>query len=203
MSYFPRPDSHITDKVKVVLVLSNYVTKKELDHATGVDTSDLAAKKDFIALKAEVDKLYINKLVNVSTSLNNLKTKVDDLDVGKLKTFPVKLEKLSDVVDNEVVKNPKFNTLKAKVSNLEAKIPDATTLIHINQYNTDKQTLDKKIGDSLVTTTVLNTKISEVENKIPDASSLVTTTVLIKKLVKLRLKLMIMLNLLLLLNLIS
>ena len=25
--------------------LSNYATKKELDHATGVDTSDLAAKK--------------------------------------------------------------------------------------------------------------------------------------------------------------
>ena len=56
----------------------NSATKKELDHATGVDTSDLAAKKDFIALKAEVDKLDINKLVNVPTSLNNLKTKVDD-----------------------------------------------------------------------------------------------------------------------------
>ena len=31
----------------------------------------------FIALKAEIDKLDINKLVNVSTSLNNLKTKID------------------------------------------------------------------------------------------------------------------------------
>ena len=37
--------------------MSNYAAKKELDHATGVDTSDLAAKKYFIALKAEVDKL--------------------------------------------------------------------------------------------------------------------------------------------------
>ena len=55
-------------------------------------TSDLAAKKDFIALKAEVDKLNINKLANVPTSLNNLKTKVDDLDVGKLKTVPVDLK---------------------------------------------------------------------------------------------------------------
>ena len=58
--------------------MSNSATKKELDQATGVDTSDLAARKDFIALKAEVDKLDINKLVNVPTSLNNLKTKVDD-----------------------------------------------------------------------------------------------------------------------------
>ena len=145
MSYYPEPDNHVIDKVKVVLDLPNYSTKKELDHATGVDTSDLAAKKDFIALKAEVDKLDINKLVNVPTSLNNLKTKVDDLDVGKLKTVPVDLKKLSDVVDNEVVKNTKFNTLKTKVNNLEKKIPDATTLIHINQYNTDKQNLEKKV----------------------------------------------------------
>ena len=54
---------------------------KQLQCATGIDTSDLAAKKDFIALKAEVDKLD----VDVPTSLNNLKTKVEDLDVGKLK----------------------------------------------------------------------------------------------------------------------
>ena len=187
MSYYPEPDSHIRNKVKVVLYLSSYATEKELKHATGVDTSDLAAKKDFIALKAEVDKLDINKLTNVPTSLNNLKTKVDDLDVDKLKTVPVDLKKLSNVVDNEVVKNTKFSTLKAKVNNLEKKIPDATTLIHINQYNTDKQNLEKKIGDvdkkipdtsGLVATTVLNTKINEVENKIPDTSSAVTTTVL-------------------------
>ena len=46
--------------------------KKELGYATGVDTSDLAAEKDFIALKAEVDKLDMNKLTNAQTSLNNL-----------------------------------------------------------------------------------------------------------------------------------
>ena len=42
-----------------------------------------------MALEVEVVKLNINKLVNVTTSLNNLKTKVDDLYVGKLKTLPV------------------------------------------------------------------------------------------------------------------
>ena len=67
----------------------NYATKEKLDHTTDVDTSDLAAKKDFIALKAEVDKLEINKFVNVPTSFNNLKAKVDDLEVDKLKTVPV------------------------------------------------------------------------------------------------------------------
>ena len=38
MSYYPEPDSHIKDKVKAVLELSNYTTKKELEHATGIDT---------------------------------------------------------------------------------------------------------------------------------------------------------------------
>ena len=147
MSYYPQPDSHIRDKVKVVLHLSNYATKKELEDAVGIDTSDLAAKKDSIALKAEVDKLDINKLTNVLISLNNLSTEEDDLDIGKLKTVPVDSKKLSDVVDNEVVKNAKFNTLKTKVNSLENEIPDATTLIHINQYKTDKQSLEKKNGD--------------------------------------------------------
>ena len=59
---------------------------KELEHATGTDISDLAAKKDFIPLKAEVNKTDITKMTNVPTSLNNLKTNVDNLDVGKLKT---------------------------------------------------------------------------------------------------------------------
>ena len=58
-----------------------------------------------MVLKAEVDKLDINKLVNAPISSNNLKTKVDDLDVAKLKIIVVDLKKLSDLVDNEVVKN--------------------------------------------------------------------------------------------------
>ena len=45
--------------------------KKELNNCTGDDASNLAAKSDFIDLKAEVDKLDINKLVNVPTDLNN------------------------------------------------------------------------------------------------------------------------------------
>ena len=76
MSYYPEPDSHIRNKIKVELDISNHATKKEIDHATDVDTSDLAAKKYFIALKAEVDKLDIAKLVIVPTSFNKLFKKV-------------------------------------------------------------------------------------------------------------------------------
>ena len=45
-------------KQKVVLPLSNYATKKDLDHPTDINTSDVAARK-IIALIAVVDKLDI------------------------------------------------------------------------------------------------------------------------------------------------
>ena len=74
-------------------------------------------------MKPEVDKLKINKLVNVLTSFNKLKTKVDDLDVVKLKTLSIDLKNLSDLLDKKVVKNV-YNKLNTKVNNLENKIPD-------------------------------------------------------------------------------
>ena len=50
-------------------------------------------------------------------------------------------------MSKEVIKNTKFNKLNTKVNNLVNKIPGATTLIYINQYNTDKQSLEKKVGN--------------------------------------------------------
>ena len=54
MSYYKEPDIHISDKVKVVVDLSNHATKK--------DSTDL---------KATVNKLDIDKLVTIPNSLNN------------------------------------------------------------------------------------------------------------------------------------
>ena len=71
-------------------------------------------------------------MANVSNSLNNLKANVDGFE---------DLKKLRDVVDNGVVKNTKFSTLKTKANNLGTKLADATTLIRINQYSTNKQNL--------------------------------------------------------------
>ena len=79
-------------------------------------------------------------MVNVQSILKNyyLKTKANDLDVDKLKTVPIGFQKLSDLVDKNV-KITKFNKLNTKLNKLDKKVLDATTLIHINQYNTDKQ----------------------------------------------------------------
>ena len=94
-------------------------------------------------MKADVDKRGINKLINVPTSLNDLKTKVGALDFGNLEAVTKDLKKLSNVVSKEVVKNRKFNKLNRKVNSLEDKISDAITIFHINQYNTDKK-MEKK-----------------------------------------------------------
>ena len=72
-------------------------------------------------MKDEGDKLDINNLVNVSTSFNNVKAKVDDLDFGELKTLPINLKQLSDVVDKQIDKNAKFNTLEMEVNELDRK----------------------------------------------------------------------------------
>ena len=78
--------------------MQNYASKKKLNEATGVDTSNSSAKSDFIALKAEVEGLDINEFVSVSTGFKKLKTKVNDSNVDKLKTVSVDLKKISDIV---------------------------------------------------------------------------------------------------------
>ena len=51
------------------------------------------------------------------------------------------LKKISDVVSKGFVKNIKFNKLNIKIKTLQKTIPGAITLVHISQYNTDKQSL--------------------------------------------------------------
>ena len=80
--YFPKPYEPFLRNVSVKVDLSNYVAKADLKNATVIDTSKLAAKSDLVSLKAEVDKLDIDKLIPVS----------------------VDLRKLSDVVKNDIVK---------------------------------------------------------------------------------------------------
>ena len=81
------------------------------------------------------------------------------------------------------------NSTRWKVNSFEKKISYARTLIHINQYNTDKQNLEKKIGD--------------VDKKHQMQVVELLKLFWLQKLVKLRIKFLIFLNILLLKNLIS
>ena len=107
--YFPEPKSS-SGTVEIELDLSNYATKSNLKHATGVDTSKLAKKVDLakvdltIRFQSNVDKLDIDKSKNVPSNFNNLKSKVDiELGIDKLVPVPVDLSKLSDAVKNDAV----------------------------------------------------------------------------------------------------
>ena len=55
-------------------------------------------KNDLPNVKSDVDKKDINKLNNVPTSFNSLKSKIGKLDVKKLVAAAVDLRKLSDGV---------------------------------------------------------------------------------------------------------
>ena len=86
MSYYP-PYKSSSNNIKVELDLTNYVTKTNLENITHTDVCSFASKTNLAALKAEVDKI----------------------DVDKLKTVPDDLAKLSNVVKNEVVKKTDFS----------------------------------------------------------------------------------------------
>ena len=150
--YFPIPYEPFGRYINVKVDLSNYATKTDVKYILQADTSRFALKSNLASLKAEVDKLDIDKLKSLPNNSSNLKNKVDKLDIDKLAPVTVDLSKLSKVVKNEVVKNTEYN---AKIKSIEDKIPDIT---------------------DLATKSILNTKIDEVEYEIPSISGLATTS---------------------------
>ena len=71
--YFPKQYEQFGGDINVKVDLSNYATKADLKNATGIDTSKLA---DLVSLKAEVDKINVDKLKTIPDDLSHLKSKV-------------------------------------------------------------------------------------------------------------------------------
>ena len=67
MSKFSEP-ARSKNEIKVELHLSNYATKSNLKHATGVYTSRFAKKTDLAGLKLDIVELDIGKLETISYS---------------------------------------------------------------------------------------------------------------------------------------
>ena len=106
-TYYP-PYKSSSSNVKVELDLTNYTTKTDLKNIAHTDVSSFASKTNLAALKTEVDKI----------------------DVDKLKTVPDDLAKLSNVVENEVVKKTDFS---------------ADNYVTRTKFSTDTNALDDKI----------------------------------------------------------
>ena len=155
MSYYP-PYKSSSNNIKVELDLSNYVTKTDLNNITDVDTSSFASKTNLAALKTEVDKT----------------------DTDKLKTAPTDLAKLTNAVENDLVKKTVYNT---KVTSIEGQLAGITKntidnladITKLKAIDTNSFVLKIKLASDVTT---LENKIDTVDKKIPDISGLVTKT---------------------------
>ena len=96
-TYFP-PYKSSSNNIKVELDLTNYATKADLKNQL---SSSFARKTNLAALKTEVDKI----------------------DADKLKTVPADLAKLTNAVENDLVKKTDYN---AKATNIENQIAGVT-----------------------------------------------------------------------------
>ena len=177
-TYYPLYKNN-SNNIKIELDLANYATKDDVKNITHVDVSSYASKTNLAALKAEVDKI----------------------DVDKLKTVPDDLAKLTNVVKNETdfnaddyVKTTKFsadtNALHDKIDKVDKKIPDVSNLaskygvtVLIRDLN---DRIDKiKIKDyakktslsGYMLTSTFNTKSTESDNKIKDADIIAKSAV--------------------------
>ena len=101
MSQYYPPYRSSSNDIKVELDLANYATKDDVKNITHVDVSSFTSKTNLAALKTEVDKI----------------------DTDKLKTTPADLAKLTNAIENDVVKKTDYNT---KVTSIEAQIAGLT-----------------------------------------------------------------------------
>ena len=151
--YFP-PSESSSNNIKVQLDLTNDVTKDDVKNITHVDVSSYATKTNLAALKSEVDKI----------------------DVDKLRAVPVDLAKLTNVVNNDIIKKTDYNT---KVTSIETKIAGLTKntsdnladITKLKAVDTNNFVLKTKLTSDVNT---LENKIDTVDKKIPDISGLAT-----------------------------
>ena len=136
--YFP-PYNNSSENIKVELDLSNYAMKKDINDITHVDVSGFASKTNLAALKSEVYKI----------------------DRDKLKTAPTDLAKLTNAVENDLVKKTVYNT---KVTSIEAQIAGLTKNMVVNLADITK--LKAIDTNSFVLKTKLASDVITLENKI-------------------------------------
>ena len=139
MSQYCPPYRSSSNIIKVELDLANYATKTDLNNITHVDVSSFASKANLAALKTEVDKI----------------------DADKLKTAPTDLAKLTNAIENDVVKKTDYNT---KVTSIEAQIVGLTKNTVDNLADITK--LKAIDTNSFVTRTKFSADTNALDDKI-------------------------------------
>ena len=140
-TYYP-PYESSSNIVKVELDLANYASKDDVKNIMHVDVSSFASKTNLAALKTEVDKI----------------------DIDKLKTTPTDLAKLTNAVENDLVKKTDYNT---KITSIETQIAGLTKNTVDNLADITK--LKAIDTNSFVLKTKLASDVTTLENKIDTA----------------------------------
>ena len=121
------------------------------------------------------------------------------MDIDILKPVPNDFSKLSNIVENDVVKKTEYDKLVSKVnsinttnfvsktkyekggsgfedkiSKVDKKSPDVSDLVKKTEFNSKVTEVEDKIPS--ITSSATNSALTAVENKIPDVSSLVKKT---------------------------
>ena len=138
MSYYP-PYRSSCNSINVELNLANYATKDDVKNITHIDVSSYATKTNLAALKTEVDKI----------------------DTDKLKTTAADLAKLTNAIENDVVKKTDYN---AKVTSIEAQITGLTKNTVDNLADIKK--LKAIDTNSFVTRTKFSADTNSLDDKI-------------------------------------
>ena len=139
MSQYYPPCKSSSNNIKVELDLANYATKTDLNNITHVDVSSFASKTNLAALKTEVDKI----------------------DADKLKAAPTDLAKLTNAIENDVVKKTDYNT---KVTSIEAQIAGLTKNTVDNLADiTKRKAIDT---NSFINKTKFSAAINTLDDKI-------------------------------------
>ena len=142
-------------------------------------------------MKPDADKLDVDKLKNVPNNLSHLKNTIDKLNFDKLASVLIDLNKPSDVVKNDVVKKDVCNS---KIKNIEGKILDIISLATTVALNTKINEIKGKIPSITNLATNYCCCFTAVENKIPHVSNSVKKMTIAQKLVKLKIKLLLIMN---------
>ena len=138
MSYYP-PYKSSSNNVKVELDLTNYATKTDLKNITHIDVSSFASKTNLAALETEIDKI----------------------DADKLKTTPADLAKLTNAIENDLVKRTVYNT---KVTSIETQIAGFTK--HTVDNLADITKLKAIDTNSFVTRTKFSADTNALDDKV-------------------------------------
>ena len=117
--YFPKPYEPFGGDINVKVDLSNYATMTDLKNISHIDVSSYALKSNLASLKAEVDKL----------------------DIDKLTPVPGDLAKLSNVVKNDVVKNTEHDKLVTNVNGI-----DTTNFVLKTKHEKDGSDFEDKVN---------------------------------------------------------